>query len=131
MSHYSQVLIVFSTSDYLVNYVLYFAIEELQLIADTIIKLIDELNNQCVNEIERSTKTRYIQASSNNCRLLSNCLESIIKIRNLENFTSISNKLKTNMNSILNTIFIKLTDVYPLLAIEISKLIQLLTLKTD
>jgi len=131
LSHYSQVLIVFSTSDYLVNYVLYFAIEELQLIADTIIKLIDELNNQCVNEIERSTKTRYIQASSNNCRLLSNCLESIIKIRNLENFTSISNKLKTNMNSILNTIFIKLTDVYPFLAIEISKLIQLLTLRTD
>jgi F0F1-type ATP synthase delta subunit len=131
LSHYSQVLIVFSTSDYLVNYVLYFAIEELQLIVDTIIKMIDELNNECVNEIERSTKTRYIQALFYNCRLLSNCLESIIKIRNLENFTSISNKLKTNMNSILNTIFIKLTGVYPLLAIEISKLIQLLTLKTD
>lgn len=103
----------------------------IQLIIDAIIKLKDELDNQRVTEIEHSSKTRQVQALIYNCRLLTQSIESIIKIRNLENFTTITNKLKANINSILNTIFIKLTSVYPLLAIEISKLIQLLTLKTD
>lgn len=131
LSFYSQVLIVFSTSDYLVNYVLYFTMDAMQLILDAIIRLKEELGNERVTEIEHSTKMLQAQALIYNCRLLTTCMESVIKIRNLENYTAITNKLKTNMNSILNTIFIKLTNVHPLLAIEISKLIQLLTLKSD
>jgi hypothetical protein len=131
LSFYSQVLIVFSTSDYLVNYVLYFTMDAMQLILDAIIRLKEELGNERVTENEHSTKMLQAQTLIYNCRLLTTCIESIIKIRNLENYTTITTKLKLNMNSILNTIFIKLSNVHPLLAIEISKLIQLLTLKTD
>lgn len=58
------------------------------------------------------------------------CLDSVINIRNLGNFTKIDSDVKLDLNKFLNKVFIQLTDIYPILAIKMVKSIQMLNLKT-
>ena len=111
-----QILITFSTSDYLLNPVLHSIIKSLRI---TISFLCEQIN----------ASEEQIESTASNCIQLANCTEMIIRIRHLDNFNTINSKVKLNLLNCLNTIFINLTEVYPLLAIEMSKLIQLLNLK--
>ena len=75
---------------------------------------------------ENTKKNAIIENLAINCTHLCNAVESIVRIRLLDNYTSLSNQIRTNLNKTLNMIFINLTDAYPLFAIQFSKLIQLL-----
>lgn len=113
-------LIVLSTSDYLLNPVLDKTIKSLQVSIDYI----------CEKSLTVATAgTLPMEAISNiaqNCSHLSNSVEFIVKLRHLDNFREINSQVKRNLVHNLNTVFIRLTDVYPLLAIQMSKLMQLL-----
>ena len=98
---------------------------------DTLIQLNIELRYQGLTEEDLKNKSLIADTLYSNCRLLTNCVESIVKIRNLENFTPITSKLKSTINTALNEILIKLTDLYPLLAIEMTKIIQILALNAS
>jgi hypothetical protein len=72
-----------------------------------------------------------IEQIFHNSRCLIDCIESIIKLRLLDNITSLSSQLKQSLSQLLNSIFINLADIFPLMAIHLSKLIQLLSLKEN
>lgn len=118
----SQILIILSTSDYLLNSVLNSSINGLQIALDYLCDL---------NRSNKNKKEGEIENLSGNCIHLCDCLVSIANIRQLDNYTPISSQIKGNINKILNTIFISLTDSFPLIAIQLSKLIQLLAIQNN
>ncbi len=68
------------------------------------------------------------EASIENCLLILDTFDSIIRFRLLDNYTCLNENLKQNLGKTLNLIFIKLTELHPLLAIEMAKIIQLLNI---
>lgn len=73
-------------------------------------------------------KEREIENASNNCVFLTDCISSIVRLRLLDYYTPLCDQIKNYLNKILNTIFINLTDTFPFIAIQLSKLIQLLSI---
>ncbi len=114
----TQMIIIVSTSDYLLNPVLYSIIRGLHMIIDYICN-----GNRRQTSVDENADAENIAF---NCWHLTNCIEFILNIRNLDNFSVINNHVKEKLYQTLNTIFINLTDVYPLLAIKLSKLMQFL-----
>lgn len=86
-----------------------------------------QLNEQIENE-EKMLKKKELSYLCNNCVMLTECISSIVRLRQLDYYTPINNQIKKNLNEILNNLFINLTDTFPLIAIQLSKLIQLLSL---
>ena len=68
------------------------------------------------------------EASIENCLLILDTFDSIIRLRLLDNYTCLNENLKLNLGKTLNLIFIKLTELHPLLAIQMAKIIQLLNI---
>ena len=83
----------------------------------------------CDNYVAANTNDDDENILLQNMISLLECLDSIINIRNLDNFTKISSNIKLDLNKFLNTIFIQLTDIYPILAIKMAKSIQMLNLQ--
>lgn len=116
----TQMIIIISTSDYLLNPVLFSIIKGLQFMIEYICS---RKGTNLLSEYCQNTEAENIAF---NCWHLIDCIEFIINIRSLDNFSVINNHVKERVFNILNTIFINLTEIYPLLAIKMSKLIQLL-----
>ena len=114
----TQMLICLSSCDYLLDHLLRSVIFGLQnccsYLCDNHSRI--EINN--LNILLENTIS------------LLECLDSIANIRNLGNFTKIDSNVKIEMHKFLNTIFIQLTDIYPILAIKMARTIQILNLKT-
>ena len=107
-------LIAISTSDYLLNPVLGSIIVNLQIVTDY---LCEPVGQKSPLEIESITS---------DCVQLCTCAQSILKIRLLDNYNPLTVQIQEQLSKFLNHVFINLTDCYPLIAIEFSKLIQLL-----
>lgn len=118
-------LIILSTSDYLLNQVLYSIVKSLRI---TIDYLCERFRMHNSSDNDSAVSSEDLENITENSTTLSNCVEFIIKMRSLDNFHLINSKVKLNLLNILNSTFINLTDCYPLLAIQMSKLIQLLSL---
>lgn len=80
---------------------------------------------------EKTLEPNKIETISNNCVQLCQCIHSIVTIRLLDNYTPLSDQVKIDLNKLLNSIFINLTNSYPFIAIELSKLIQLLAMNYE
>ena len=92
--------------------------------------LVDFLTKTSPQECSQDNgRDGMIENLAKNCICLCDCVEIIVKIRYLDNFNAIGKQVMKNTMQILNSVFIKLTDTCPLLAIQISKLIQLLSLE--
>jgi hypothetical protein len=109
-----------STSDYMLNNVLSSITKGLN---NAIEYILIELANDPNKKDDLS-----IWNLIDNCKFIIDTIDSIVKMRLLNNYAPISNQVKSNLNNILNNLFIKLTDVYSELAISLSKIIQLLAL---
>jgi len=72
-----------------------------------------------------------IESVASDCIQLSNCTQTIIRIRLLDNYENLGLQFKDQLAKFLNSIFINLADSYPLIAIEFSRLIQLLSLNQN
>jgi hypothetical protein len=116
----NQILIVLSTSDYLLNSVLVSIIENLQIVIDFLCEK--------ASRPDPANEKAELENIANNCIELCNCVDSIVKIRLLDNYTPINTQIRAHLTKFLNSVFINLTDTYPLIAIQLSKLIQLLSL---
>ena len=105
-----------SSSDYLLNSVLL-----------TIMKYIELALQDIISSKESNENLDIL---SYNCNQLANCIEDIILIRKLDNFNSINPQLKDKLCQSLNKIFIELTEQQdPLLAFQITKIIQILSIQ--
>jgi hypothetical protein len=110
-------LICLSSCDYLLDH----------LLSSILFGLQNSCSYLCDNlSIEISALNTLLE----NTMALLECLDSIINIRNLGNFTKIDSNVKIDLHKLLNTIFIQLTEIYPVLAIKMAKTIQILNLKT-
>ena len=79
---------------------------------------------------ETLKKVDQINILTTNCCCICNCLEKIVTIRNLDNFNPISPQLKSVLLQILNQVYMDLVHLEdPLLAYQITKIIQLLSLE--
>lgn len=133
-----QMLIIFSTSDYLLNIVLSLTIKSLQISIDYVCEKLRTsrggINYQQIQNGQAQIDPRQaeigeeLECTAQNCSRLANCIEFIVQIRNLDNFKGINREVKVNVLQILNSIFIHLTEIYPMLAIQMSKIMQLLKL---
>jgi len=122
-----QMIMIISTSDHLLNTVLNSTIKSLQISVDYICEMYKRENQQGQNR----EMLEELECLAQNCSQLANCIEFIVRLRNLENFSSINSQVKTNLIHILNTVFINLSDIYPLLAIQMSKVMQLMNLENE
>ena len=113
-------LICLSSCDYLLDHLL--------------MSIIFGLQNSSIYLCENYAIERTIPENENfllqNTISLLECFDSIINIRSLGNYTKIDSNVKNDLNKLLNTIFIQLTDIYPILAIKMAKSMQMLNLKT-
>lgn len=122
-------MIIFSTSDCLLNQVVFAITNTLKIV----IEYISDLNrflqiNENKEGDEKNSKKKELDNLCNNCTILTECLSSIVSLRQIEYYTPINEQIKENLNQILNNLFINLTETFPLIAIQLSKLIQLLAL---
>jgi hypothetical protein len=134
----TQILIVLSTSDYLLNLVIFSIVNGLKAFVDT--NLISSISqNECSSSssssssnnemrMENSNEPPVEEALMSNLMSLIECVEYIVKIRRLDNHRPISEQVMPNLLMLLNTIFVDLTAQYPLIAIQMSKIIQILSL---
>jgi hypothetical protein len=120
----TQMLIILSTSDYLLNAVLFSIVNGLKGFIDA--NLIAQ--NRCARSDTFAENSDTIETIMCNLMRLTECAEYIVKIRTLDNYRPICAQLMPSLNMLLNSIFIDLTTNYPLIAIQMSKIIQLLTL---
>jgi hypothetical protein len=134
----SQILVVFSTSDFLVNTVLASVIKSFQMVVSYLCEVkCGNVSSGCGNsqptvEMLRNdvaASRKNIEPLACNCAILCNTIESIVRIRLLDNFSSISPHIKKLLNRTLNEIFINLTDSLPLVAIQFSKIVQLVSIE--
>ncbi|CAF0755373.1 unnamed protein product [Brachionus calyciflorus] len=125
----NQILFIFSTSDYLLNQIVFSIINSLKISIEYLLdmKRFLQINSQ-LDDSSRLEKQNEIHNVSNNCILLTECLAAIAQMRLLEYYTPISDQTKIYLNNTLNSIFINLTDTFPIIAIKLSKLIQLISL---
>lgn len=107
-----EILSIMATSDFLINSVL-----------ASIMTAIQILVNCLLGDIQDKKLDDLVQSCSQLCR----CVDSIVKIRQLDNFATLSEHTRQSIQQTLNTIFINLTENYPILAIQMSNLIQLLS----
>lgn len=122
-------MIVLSTSDCLLNQVLFAITNTLKIVIEYITDLNKFLHiNENEGSEDKNSKKKELDNLCNNCTILAECVSSIVRIRQLDYYTSINGHIKENLNQILNNLFINLTDTFPLIAIQLSKLIQLLAL---
>jgi hypothetical protein len=122
-----QMIMIISTSDHLLNTVLNSTIKSLQISVDYICEMYKRENQPDQNR----EMLEELECLAQNCSQLANCIEFIVRLRNLDNFSSINSQVKTNLIHILNTVFINLSDIYPLLAIQMSKVMQLMNLENE
>ncbi len=122
-----QMIMIISTSDHLLNTVLNSTIKSLQISVDYICEMYKRENQPDQNR----EMLEELECLAHNCSQLANCIEFIVRLRNLDNFSSINSQVKTNLIHILNTVFINLSDIYPLLAIQMSKVMQLMNLENE
>lgn len=129
LNFFNQILIVLSTSDCLLNPILFAIINTLKIVIEYLSDLYRflQLNESLENGDKQSKKTE-LDNLCENCVVLTECVYSIVRLRQLDYYTPISTHIKKNLNQILNNLFINLTDTFPLIAIQLSKLIQLLSL---
>jgi hypothetical protein len=123
-------LVIFSTSDYLINKVLAFIVKAFQSVVGFLSDVKASASQSSLRQDSCQTQeiTEQIEQVTFNCSHLCNTCESIVKIRLLDNFTPINPQIKRMLNMTLNEIFINLTDSYPLIAIQFSKIVQLVAL---
>lgn len=123
-----QILISLSTSDYLVNSVILAIVKNLQIAIDYLHeKSKIKPPNPIMDEKQQKIET---ENTAHNCIHLCSCIESIVHCRLLSNYTPLSDTIKTYLNKFLNTVFINLTQSHPIIAIQASKVIQLLCLNS-
>jgi hypothetical protein len=109
-----------STSDYLLNNVL-------SSITNGLNNAIEYILIETTNDSNKKDDLP-IWNLIDNTKFIIDTIDSIVKMRLLNNYTPLSNQVRSNLNFALNNLFIKLTDVYSELAISLSKIIQLLAL---
>ena len=88
-----------------------------------------DLQKQTTTNKEKRAEVTSVESMATDCVHLCNTLQMIIQIRLLDNYAPLNDQLEQQLSRLLNTIFIKLTDSFPLIAIELSKIIQILAMK--
>ena len=122
-------LIILSTSDYLVNTVLNSTLSCLQISIDFICEKYQEiiqLSKDGSNAANVSTQNDELENCALNCKYLINCMEFIIKLRYLDNFNVINSSVVANLIKVINANLINLSGTCPILSIELTRLTQLL-----
>jgi hypothetical protein len=118
-------LIILSTCDYIVDNLLDLVVYGLQNLTQYLCESIHSsllpANKEHENEIK--AKNEYL---IDNCVDLLECLDRILQIRHLQYYPKLSSNTISNLNKFLEFVFINLTDVYPLLAVRLTKLLQFL-----
>jgi hypothetical protein len=129
-------LVTFSTSDYLLNSVLASIVKSFQHIVSYLCEVkcsktpaSQQQQLSSSHESSQEASAKKIENLAYNCSHLCNTIDSIVKIRSLDNFTPIGPQIKKMLNRTLNEIFINLTDAYPLIAIQFSKIVQLVSME--
>lgn len=121
-----QMLICLSTCDYLLDHLFKTFIFGFQNMTEYLC----ENNNQFNTKIgKKSTNKNHLDCLIENSIILLDSFDFILNIRCLDNYTKISTCTRDELLKFLNSIFIQLTEYYPLLAIKMAKTIQLLNLK--
>ncbi len=120
-------IIIISTSDYLLNMVVNSTIKSLQISVDYIC----EMHQRAIQTDKNTEMNNDLEFLAQNCSQLANCIEFIVRLRNIDNFSKINGQVKMNLIHILNTVFINLSEIYPLLAIQISKIMQLMNIDNE
>ena len=111
----SKMIIIFGTNDFLINHVLASLVSGLQIVLDYV--------------VERAGSTDQdldLDQLIGNSEILIESIELIVRIRALSNYKDLHQSTKRSLIQLINTIFIKISDKYPLFAIKLSKVIQLL-----
>jgi hypothetical protein len=80
------------------------------------------MNKESENEVLQLRNEYLID----NCVDLLDCLDRIVQIRLLQYYSNLSPNTIQSLNKLLDFMFINLTDVYPLLAVKLTKLLQIL-----
>ncbi len=134
-----ELLVCLSTCDYLIENLLNSILYALQ----TLIKYLCESMNYCqsaantnITTTTKNTKEHETQMMNDlkpkneylieNCVDLLDCVDKILQIRLLKYYTKLNSDLVLNLNKLIDFMFIHLTDVYPLLAVKLTKLLQIL-----
>lgn len=124
-------LITISSSDYLLNSVLTEMISHLNMGLTEVIRIYYDHSQSSGESLEESFKNaEQINILTINCCSICDCLEKIVMIRKLENYNEITPQLKSVLLETLNQVYmdlVKLED--PLLAFQVTKIIQLLALE--
>jgi hypothetical protein len=61
-----------------------------------------------------------------NCIDLLDCVDRILQIRLLKYYSHLNSSLIDSLKNLIDFMFINLTDLYPLLAVKLTKLLQIL-----
>ena len=119
-----NMLVAMSSSDYLLNNILFAMIKKIE------IGLQDIIDIHHHNESASSSPSNNIVILSNNCFNLCICIEEIIQKRKLDNFNEINPNIKSKLCHIFNKVFVDLTELNdPSLAFQVTKIIQILSLQ--
>jgi len=102
-------------------------IKSLQISVDYIC----EMHQRAIQTDKNTEMNNDLEFLAQNCSQLANCIEFIVRLRNIDNFSKINGQVKMNLIHILNTVFINLSEIYPLLAIQISKIMQLMNIDNE
>jgi hypothetical protein len=122
-------MILFSTSDVLLNRVLNAALRGLEQAVSFILekRAYLRLNENLSSSLALNTEYE-IGKTSENCFLLANSIQFIVRQRILKNFNPIGPQVKLSLLNMLNKIYIEITEFDPALAIQLAKIMHVLSL---
>ena len=130
---YAQILVVLSTSDYLVNSVLLAMLDGLSESVHVLLEAAKATKALMFVQPQAQAQPMMLPTHISDVFLqrykhLIAAVETIVRMRSLSNFAPLSVQLKKQLHSLINDIFLNLTDFYPNVAIQLAKVIQLLAL---